>query len=413
MRLKGMHYGWVIVIASIGVLITYGIIMYSFGIFLKPMTLELDLDRGTISGALSFTIIVSGAAGIACGRLSDKYGPRSIVVIGGILSGLSFILTSQITALWHLYLIWGILMGIGSAFCFIPVMAIVPRWFTRRRGMAMGLVMTGSALGGVIAPLLTQGLISASDWRFAYIILGLIILIISVPLALLMKHSPQQAGLKPYGGDEIIEDKQPQSPATGELSMRQAIRTGRFWFFGLIQVGFFFCMVSVMVHVVPHATDMGIPVIIAAGILSFISGIGIIGRLGIGFVADRIGSRLTLTLCLSLLTVSVILLLFVNEVWMFYVFAVAFGLANGGFMTLLPLVTAELFGLASLGVILGGLMFVGLVGEAVGAPLSGTIFDITGSYRLAFIITIAFCAVSVILSLVLLRYKGKAGMADE
>jgi MFS family permease len=413
MRLKSIHYGWVIVIASIGVLITYGIIMYSFGIFLKPMALELDLDRGTLSGALSFTIIMSGAAGIVCGRLSDRYGPRSIVVIGGILSGLSFILTSQINALWHLYLIWGILMGIGSAFCFIPVMAIIPRWFTRRRGMAMGLVMTGSALGGVIAPLLTQGLISASDWRFAYIILGLIILVISVPLALLMKHSPQHVGLKPYGGEEIIDDKQPQSPVTGELSIRQAIRTRRFWLFGLIQVGFFFCMVSVMVHVVPHATDLGIPAITAAGILSFISGIGIIGRLGIGFIADRIGSRLTLTLCLSLLTVSVILLLFVNEVWMFYVFAVAFGLANGGFMTLLPLVTAELFGLASLGVILGGLTFVGLVGEAVGAPLSGTIFDITKSYSLAFIITIAFCAIAVILSLVLLRYTGKAGMSNE
>jgi MFS family permease len=98
---------------------------------------------------------------------------------------------------------------------------------------------------------------------------------------------------------------------------------------------------------------------------------------------------------------------------MFYVFAVVFGLANGGFITLLPLITAELFGLASLGVILGGLTFVGLIGEAVGAPLSGTIFDITGSYGLAFIITIAFCAVAVILSLVLLRYKGKAGMSNE
>jgi MFS family permease len=413
MKLKHVHYGWVIVVISIGVLITYGLTMYSFGVFLKPMTTEFNWDRGAISGALSVTILVSGAAGIVCGRLSDRYGPRPIVAIGGLLNGISFLLTSQISALWHLYLTWGILMGIGSAFCFIPVMSIIPRWFTKRRGIAMGLVMAGSALGGIIAPLLTQWLISASGWRYAYIVLGIIIIAIAVPLAQFMRHSPQQAGLKPYGGDGITEDRQSPISATEELSLRQAIRTNRFWLFGLIQAGFFFCMVAVMVHIVPHATDIGIPEVTAAGILSFISGIGIIGRLGIGFIADRIGSRLSLTACLGLITVAVIWLLFVRETWMFYVFAVVFGLANGGFMTLLTLVTAELFGLMSLGVILGGLTFVGLMGEAVGAPLSGSIFDITGSYRIAFLICIGISAAAVILSLVLLRHKGETGMARE
>jgi len=403
----------VIVIISIGILITYGLTMYSFGVFLKPMTIELDWERGAISVALSITILVSGGAGVICGRLSDRFGPRPIVTIGGLLNGISFILTSQISALWHVYLTWGILMGIGSAFCFIPVMSIIPRWFTKRRGIAMGLVMAGSAIGGVIAPLLTQWLISAYGWRWAYIILGIIILVITVPLAQFMRHSPQQVGLKPYGGNGIIEDKQSPSSAIDELSLSQAIRTSQFWLFGLIQVGFFFCMVAVMVHIVPHATDIGIPEVIAAGILSFVAGIGIIGRLGIGFVADRIGGRLSLTACLGLITVAIIWLLFVKEIWMFYVFAVVFGLANGGFMTLIPLVTAELFGLASLGVILGGLTFVGLMGEALGAPLSGTIFDITGSYRLAFLICIAMCAATALISLALLRYKGKTGMARE
>jgi MFS family permease len=409
-KLRHLHYGWWIVVISIGVLITYGLTLYSFGVFLKPMTIELNWDRGAISGALSVTILVSGAAGVVCGRLSDKYGPRPIVTIGGLLTGISFLLTSQINALWHVYLTWGILMGIGSAFCFIPVMSIIPRWFIKRRGMAMGLVMAGSAVGGVIAPLLTQWLISAYDWRWAYIVLGIIILIIAVPLAQFMRHSPWKVGLKPYGGDETIEDKQSQSSVTEGVSLSQALRTSRFWLYGLIQIGFFFCMVAVMVHIVPHATDIGISAVIAAGILSFISGIGIIGRLGIGIVADRIGGRLSLTACLSLITIALIWLLFVREVWMFYVFAVLFGLANGGFMTLLPLVTAELFGLASLGVILGGVTFVGLIGEAIGAPLSGTIFDITGSYSLAFLICIGICTVAIIVSLVLLRHKGKAGM---
>jgi MFS family permease len=412
MRLKNIHYGWVIVIASAGILMTYGIMMYSFGIFLKPMTEELHWDRGTISWALSFTIILSGAAGVVCGRLSDKYGPRSIVTIGGILSALSFILTSRVTALWHLYLIWGLLMGTGSAFLFIPVMAVIPRWFTKRRGMAVGMAMAGSALGGVISPLLTTSLISASDWRFTYIILGLIVLILSVPLAQFIKRSPQQAGLQPYGGEQITQEKHPQIPVQPEISMSQAIKTSQFWLFGIVQLAFFFSMVTVMVHVVPHATDMKIPEVVAAGILSFVSAIGVVGRLGIGFVADRLGSRLTLTLCLSLITLATIWLIFVKEVWMFYLFAVVFGLANGGFLTLLPLVTAELFGLASLGVILGGLTFVGMIGEAIGAPLSGTIYDVTRSYTWAFIITSAISAVAAILSLTLMKYKRKAAAGE-
>ena len=413
MKLRHVHYGWVIVAISIGILVTYGLSLYSFGIFLKPITTELNWDRGALSGALSVTILVSGAASIVCGRLSDRYGPRPLVTIGVILTGISFLLTSQISALWHVYLIWGIGMGIGSAFCLIPVMSIIPRWFVKRRGMAMGLVMAGSALGGVIAPLLTQWLISARDWRYAYIILGLIIIVLAVPLAQFIKHSPQRAGLKPYGEDEITDDNQSPSSAAEGISLIQATRTSRFWLFGLIQVGFFFCMVAVMVHIFPHATDIGIPEVIAAGMLSFVSGIGIIGRLGIGFVADRIGSRLSLTLCLGLMTVALIWLLFAKEIWMFYVFAVLFGLANGGFMTLLTLVTAELFGLVSLGVVLGGLTFVGLIGEVIGAPLSGSIFDITGSYRIAFLISVGISAVAVILSLVLLRYKGKTGMPGE
>ena len=413
MNLRQIHYGWVIVAVSIGILVTYGLSLYSFGVFLKPITTDLNWDRGALSGALSVTILVSGAAGIVCGRLSDRYGPRPIVTIGVILTGISFLLTSQISALWHVYLTWGILMGIGTAFSLIPVMSIIPRWFVKRRGMAMGLVMAGSALGGVIAPLLTQGLISARDWRFAYVILGVIIIVLAVPLAQFIKHSPQRVGLKPYGEDEITDDNKSPSSAAEGISLIQATRTSRFWLFGLIQIGFFFAMVVVMVHIVPHATDIGISKGIAAGILSFVSGIGIIGRLGIGFVADRIGSRLSLALCLGLMTVALIWLLFATEIWMFYVFAVLFGLANGGFMTLLTLVTAELFGLVSLGVVLGGLTFVGLIGEVIGAPLSGSIFDITGSYRIAFLITVGISAVAVILSLVLLRYKGKTGMLGE
>ena len=163
------------------------------------------------------------------------------------------------------------------------------------------------------------------------------------------------------------------------------------------------------VHIVPHAVDVGFSAMTAAGILSVTNGSGIIGRLAIGFSADRIGARRILTACLVALTLALIWLLFAREIWAFYTFAVVFGVAWGGIASLLPLIPAELFGLGSLGIIFGSVHFLGIVGGAVGPFLAGSIFDITGSYRLALLIFAATGALASILSLLLLKAKGWRG----
>ena len=352
-------------------------ILYAFGVFLKPLTEEFGWDRGALSAAYSMSVLLGGGLGILSGRLTDRYGPRPIVTAGGLLTGIAFFLMSQVSSLWHVYLIWGVLMGLGFSFCLIPVMVIVPKWFIKRRGIASGLVMTGMGLGGVVTPPLAQWLISASGWRWSFIILGVITLVIIVPVAQFMKHSPQRAGLKPYGEDETTEGEQPYSSTMDGLSFNQAIRTNRFWIFGLILASFFFCFGTILVHIVPHANDVGIPAITAASIVSIAAGISIISRLGTGYIADKVGGIRALLACITLITLALIWLLFTTETWMFYVFAVIFGLSYGGLVTLLPVITAELFGVVSLGVILGGLTFVGTIGEALGPPISGSIFDIT------------------------------------
>jgi MFS family permease len=413
MKLKRVHYGWVMVAISISVLLAHALTLYAFGVFLKPLTGEFGWDRGALSGAYSMSVLIGGGLGILSGRLTDRYGPRSIVTAGGLLTGIAFFLMSQVSSLWHVYLIWGVLMGLGFSFCLIPVMAIVPKWFIKRRGIASGIVMAGMGLGGVVTPPLSQWLIFASGWRWAFIILGSISLVISIPAAQFMKHSPQRIGLTPYGEDKITEDKQSQRSAIGGLSFSQVIRTSRFWLLGVILASVFFCISSVVVHIVPHADDIGISAIMAASVLSAIAAIGIIGRLGIGLLSDKSGGTLALSVCLSIITLSLIWLLFVSESWMFYVFAVVFGLAAGGFITLLPIVTAELFGMASLGAIIGGITFLTTIGDATGAPVAGSIFDNTGSYDLAFLICVVVSAIAFILSLILLRYKRKTSTGKE
>jgi MFS family permease len=179
-----------------------------------------------------------------------------------------------------------------------------------------------------------------------------------------------------------------------------------------MKLRFFYCEEVIIVYIVPHASDKGIPATMAASVLSTIAEISIIGRLSIGFISDRIGSRLTQRACLFMMTLALIWLLFIKAIWMFYSFAVVLGLAYGGIASLLTVVTADFLDLKFLGTMLGGLFLIGMIGRAVGAPLSGSIFDITGNYSLAFLICIASCAVAVILSLVLLRYNSKTSMTQ-
>ena len=275
----------------------------------------------------------------------------------------------------------------------------------------MGLTVTGFGLGGIISPILSQWLISGYGWRQAYTTLGLLIIIIVVPLAQFMKHSPQKMGLKPYGEKETKEDEQSLVSVEEGLSFKQVIKTRRFWIFGVIQMCFLFSIQVIIAHIAPHAVDIGISATIAASIVSIFAATSLIGRNLVGFISDKIGARFALSACLVPLTLALIWLLFSKEVWMFYLFAVLYGIAYGGIVPLQALITGELFGLKFLGMLLAVLMLFSTVGGALGAPLAGYIFDVTRSYSIAFIICIILCVLALVLSLILLRSKSMEGVA--
>ncbi len=410
-KLRYLHYGWVMVLIAASALATHALIFFSFGVFLRPLTIEFGWERGALSAALSINMVIAGPLSILTGRLSDKYGPRLLVTANGLLTGMAFLLMSQISSLWQVYLIWGLLLAVAGSCLFIPVMSTIPRWFAEKKGIAIGIAVTGFGLGGVIAPPLAQWLISTYGWQQAYIILGLITLIIIAPLAQFMKHSPQRIGLKPYGENETVKDEQSLALAAEGLSFKQAIKTSRFWLFGAILFCFFFGLQVIIVHVIPHAVDIGISATGAASILSIIAGSSVIGRLSMGFISDKIGGRVSLSACLVMTTLALIWLLFSRDTWMFYLFAVLFGIAYGGVIPLEIALPAELFGLKFLGMTLAGLMIFFTIGGAIGAPLAGYIFDVTGSYSLAFLICVIVFALAITLSLILLRSKGKGGIA--
>ena len=319
-------------------------------------------------------------------------------------------LMSQISALWHVYLIYGVAVSVGGGGCVVPVTTTIPRWFEQRRGVALGLTFTGIGLGGVITPLLSQWLISGYGWRTAYIALGLINLIVVTILAQTLRRSPQDMGIRAYGQREGQPAEETLATTQG-LSLGQVVRTGRFWVFGMVMFCFVFTLQVMMAHIAPHAVDVGISATLAASIVSIFAATSLVGRNLAGFVSDRMGPTLSLVFHLTAMALALAWLLFAGEVWTFYVFAIVYGVAYGGVVPLQTLLTGELFGLRFLGTIMASLMVFANVGGALGPPLAGTIFDLTGSYQIAFIICLILVTLAMILGVLLLRHQRQQQVA--
>lgn len=399
-------YGYIVVLVAFFIMVLMFGTFYTFGVFFKPLSTEFGWTRAMTSGAYSLATFLSGLLAIVMGRLTDRFGSRIVMTLCGFLLGLGYLLMSQVSAIWQLYLFYGVAVGIGMGGSFAPMLSTVARWFVRRRGMMTGFVVAGIGAGTIIFPPAASWLISSYGWRTSYIIIGIIALVFIILAAQFLRHDPRQIGQLPYGENEVGEENL-NLQARG-FSFREAIGTGQLWMLWAILFCFGFCVATIMVHVVPHATELGISAAIAASILAVIGGLSIVGRIVVGSVADRMGNKLPLIIDFVLMSGALFWLVVAKELWMLYLFAVIFGFAYGGVVALESPLVAELFGLSSHGVILGIIAFGFSVGGAVGPVLGGRIFDIIGSYQVDFLVCAAMAAIACILAS-LLRPSSREG----
>ncbi|MFC1951902.1 MFS transporter, partial [Chloroflexota bacterium] len=246
-----------------------------------------------------------------------------------------------------------------------------------------------------IMPLLANWIIYSYGWRSAYVVIGITALAGVIAAALFLKRDPRQIGLLPDGATEV--EAGDSNIGTRQFSLREAIRTRQFWLASTASILLMFCTQVVVVHIAPHAIKLGISATIAATTVSTIGGASILGRIGMGGISDRLGNKQTFIITISFFIVSFVLIQFAQEAWLLYIFATLYGVAHGAFFTLLSPILAELFGLRSLGTILGVVFGIGTVGGAIGPVLSGRIFDVTGSYQLSFLICLALSIIAIVL----------------
>ncbi|MGH7781121.1 MAG: MCT family MFS transporter [Candidatus Binataceae bacterium] len=378
--------------AFVAMFAVYGI-AYSFGAFFKPMAAEFGASRGSTSAVFSLTVFVWCVLGWPAGHLSDRFGPRIVLAGGAIVMGGGLVLTAFIDRLWMGYLTYSLGVGIGIATAYVPMVAVVGGWFLRRRNSALGIAVAGIGCGTVLVAPAAAAMIERLGWRGTDLVLGV------VSTATLLACA-------------AIIERPPVHVTPGTIDVRAAVRTPAFGYLYLNSFLSSMALFMPFVYLPAFAHDHGASEVASAALVSVIGGASVIGRLGLGAIADRMSTIRLYQACFLLVAASFALWLVGNSYATMVVFAIAMGTGYGGFVALSPAVLAELFGVARLGTVMGILYTSGGVGALLGPPIAGMIIDYTGTYRWAIAYSLAGALASFAVLLPLTRYAERAAQKD-
>jgi MFS family permease len=411
-------FGWVVVAAAFTVLfVAYGV-QFSFGVLVKAIGDDLGWSRSTLVLPYAIYVFVYSALSSVAGVATDRIGPRRVVLVGGLLLGTGWASFGAARKLWQVYLTLGLVAGVGMSAAWVPTNATVVRWFSRRRGLAVGIASAGGSAGNLVVPVLVALAVDAAGWRPTVVGLGIIVAVALVLASRFFVRDPEQLGLGPDGDPRLDGHGPGPDTAVGglmpepSLTLAEARRTSAFWVvFGIFAATWLVVFVP-FVHGSPHARDLGASAVGASLVLSAIGLGGITGRLGTGPVSDRFGRRPTLAAMVTLQVVSFILFATAATPGWLYPPALVFGFSYGGAVTCFPALVGDVFGRAHAGTIVGTLFAASGSLGAVGPWLAGWLFDATDSYRAAYLVS----AVSNVVALALvgvLRRPETSGAAGE
>ena len=398
------RYAWARMVAALALMTIGGSGMYAITVVLPRVQAEFGVGRSDASLPYTFTMIGFGLGGILMGRLSDRYGVMVPVIIGAIGLSAGFVAAGTAGSLWQFNLAQGLLIGLlGTSATFAPLVADISLWFARRRGIAIAICSSGNYLGGAAWPPVIQHFIDSAGWRQTYIGIGVFCLATMLPLALALRRRPPVTELPAAGAKTISAG----SMATLGLSpgVVQAL---------LCVAGVACCVAMSMpqVHIVAYCGDLGFGPARGAEMLSLMLGCGIVSRLASGWISDHIGGLRTLLLGSALQGIALLMFLPFTGLVSLYLVSAMFGLFQGGIVPAYALIVREHFTPREAGARVGMVLMATLFGMALGGWMSGAIFDLTGSYRAAFVNGIAWNLLNLSIAATLLyRSRARAAMA--
>jgi MFS family permease len=380
-----IFYGWWVAGAFAIIIFLSTGVRFAVGPFLKPMVAELGVDRGTFSLVIALSLFLYGAFMPLIGPLADRWGSRVVCAAGGAIMSGSLLLTSRITGIWEFALSYGVLAALGlAATGHVVAAATITRWFDRRRGTALSLLSVASMTGISLLVPIVMWCILRVGWRGTYVILAVASFLVTVPLSLwILRDSPENMGLHPDG-------RAPKLVPAGAVRAiertptAEALRTPSFWQLGggLFSCGFSMSLLSA--HGIPMLTDHGFPDMTASAAVGFLGMTSIGAGMAIGIVSDRWGRKPMLASLYLLRVVAFSMLYLVRDPAMLMIVAALGGAAMAGSLAMTSALSADIFGRFSVGSIFGLMFLIHQVGAALGSWLTGFLFDMTGTYGLAF-----------------------------
>jgi len=389
-------YAWLRLAVSLAITALSGVGMYAAAVALPAIQAEFGVDRSGASLPYAALMIGFGLGGILMGRLSDRFGVMVPVLVGATGLSLGFFAAGHASSLWQFALPNGLLIGmLGASAGFAPLVADTSLWFTRRRGIAVAICASGNYLAGAVWPPILQHLFDTIGWRSAFTGIGVFCLAAIVPLAFLLRRRPPALHLD--------EGKTPQT---------KPIAVSREALLLLLCVAGVACCVAMsmpQVHIVAYCGDLGYGAQRGAEMLSLMLGFGIVSRLASGWISDHIGGLRTLILGSVLQGIALLLFLPFDGLTSLYVVSAMFGLFQGGIVPAYALIVREYFDPREAGLRVSIVLTATLVGMALGGWISGVIFDLTGSYRAAFVNGIAFNLLNLTIAFWLLRRAWRRG----
>jgi MFS family permease len=384
----GLFYGW-IVVGAVFVVLFFGFgAAYSFGAFFEAMQTEFSATRASISFVFALAALIYFLVGAGAGPAADRFGPRWIVAAGMVVVGGGLVVASRAQTLNGVYVAYGLAIGVGMGFAYVPSVGATQRWFLVRRGRASGWASAGIGVGTLCMPMLATWLIETASWRTAYLVIGIAVLAGGGVAALFIEGSPERRGLAPDGGPQRPVGA-PTGAAPEALRLGAAVRSGPFLAIYLALLLASLGNFVPFVHLVPYARDHGIDQPTAVLLLGLI-GIGsTLGRFVVGAVADRFGRKRSLGLTFAGLGLSCLWWLASDQIWQLAAFALVMGTCYGGFVALCPAVMADYFGVRAVSGIVGALYTSVGIGTLIGPTLAGAAFDHWQSYAVPIAVSAA------------------------
>ncbi|MFC1942798.1 MFS transporter [Chloroflexota bacterium] len=399
-----VFYGWWIVGASFLIaMFLGGFVILGFTAFFEPIVNTFGWSYTQISLAASLRGIEVGLLAPLIGLMVDRWGPRRLTVSGSILIGFGLFLLSRMNSLGMFYGGF-IIIALGFSLNSPTVyMTTVTNWFRKKAGLATGIVSSGFAMGGLLVPLVVK-LIDAFDWRQALLILGIAICAICLPLSLVFRHKPGQYGYLPDGKESIVTTPGHvlESAETPEIVMgiKQALKSRAFWHIGLSMFFSFLAISTVTTHIMPYLSSVNVPRSTASIITMAVMVLSIAGRLGSGWLGDKINKKRIVTGAFAFLVLGLLCMNFAssNTMWIIVLFIIIFGIGWGAIVTTRVTILREYFGKRKFGSIFGIITGFGALGSVLGPLFAGWVFDQWGSYQIAWLtlIVLAFFGMIII-----------------